>query len=320
MVLLGACSGSEADERPPVTVLEGNVPENECDRIELKDRIAPYTYTDSSLAEDPCKGGSFKLRVRKKELGYLELSGIGPENVELYLEAGDSLVLQKGYREAVEFEGKGAARNLFLKQQQAFKDSLSMTQDSIFHREKEAFLKGLEKRRAAYKAFRKRRFKSSEQLYGERFKELVRSRDRIDLAYMRFSYPDLYEYNNPNDTVSFGKDYWGFLDAIDLSDTLLLQVPEYLSFAYDVANKYALENKGQQTNASFRELLFRTILDEFKGKARDVLLTYFMLEQQRYREKGVPQDLWERYRKEIGDPSMLEFVEKRIKKGKEEAS
>lgn len=309
LAFLACDRGGEEEKRVPSTVLEGILSSADEGRVELRGRKAPFTYMKEVIARDSLKEGRFRMKFRKEELGFLSFRGPGGTD-ELYLEPGDSLVLRKGLHGDLDLEGKGASRNRYIQEEASFKDSLGRAQDSIFKKGLEHFLDKLKERRRAYKAFRKRNFRD----HGieKRFEESIEARHEIELALMKFSYPDIYRYEHPNDSLQLSEDYWAFMDTLEMNDTLLLDVPEYLSFAYDVANKYALENRGQQRNKSYREMLFRTILDEFEGEVKDVVLTYFMLEQLRYNEERVKGSFMKVYRKEVSDSAMVRFVEKRL--------
>jgi hypothetical protein len=287
-------------------------------RVELRGRKAPFTYAEQVIARDTLKEGRFHLKFRQEDLGFLTFQD--PDGRDrIYLEAGDSLVLRKSVQGELRFEGRGALRNRYLRKENAFKDSLGRVQDSLFKKDKAYFLEKLRERRKAYKGFRKRHFRKKDG-YGDRFKELIEARNEIEIALMKFSYPDIHRYEHPNDSLELSDDYWTFMDTIEMNDTLLLDVPEFLGFAYDVANKYALENKGRQKNKSYRQMLFQTILDEFEGDVKDALLTYFMLEQLRYNEERVKEGFWKAYRVEISDTTMLDFVEKKIRREKDRPS
>lgn len=287
-------------------------------KVELRDRRAPFTYAERVIARDTLKDARFRLKFRQEDLGFLTFQA--PDGRDrLYLEAGDSLVLRKSVQGELHFEGRGALRNRYLRKENAFKDSLGRVQDSLFKKDKAYFLEKLRERRKAYKDFRKRHFRK-EDGYGDRFKELVGARNEIEIALMKFSFPDIHRYEHPNDSLELSEDYWTFMDTLEMNDTLLLDVPEFLGFAYDVANKYALANKGRQKNKSYRQMLFRTIVDEFEGEVKDVLLTYFMLEQLRYNEERVKEGFWEAYREEVSDTAMLDFVDKKLQKEEDRPS
>lgn len=283
--------------------------------VRVRKRIGPFTYTDTVLAEDSLENGKFHLRFRKKDTGYLNLEDPSEENL-LYLRPGDSLYLQKGLHEKLHFQGEGAAPNRYIRDRKKFQDSLGRSNRSLFTEEKKAFLKALNAQKKAYRSFRKEKMKERGIPKDALFRKIERARDRIDLALIRFSYPDIYRYEHPNDSIKFSSSYWNFLDSLDLNDTLFLKVPEFLNFAYDVANKYTLENKGEQKSMSYREILFRTIQEEFKGRVKEVLLTYFILEQINYAKEEVRKELLKDYRKEVGDPFMKKYVREELKKSK----
>ncbi len=319
-LILAGCGGaeeksSEEEEISPI-VLEGTVSGVKNGRVQLRQRIGPYTYADEQMAKDSIEQGRFRMSFRKEEPGYVSFVD-STQEILLYLFPGDSLRVRKSLEGSFSFEGKGAVRNRYIQKRKRFQDSIAQSQGNIFDHKKDTFLQLLEEREKIFKTFRERHFESKGEKLEERFKRLERLRDRIDLGIIRFSYPDIYRYENPNDSIDIGKKYWSFLDSMDLSDPLLLHVPQYLSFAYDVANKYTLDNKGEQKSMSYREILFRTIVDEFRGKVKEAVLTYFMLEQIRYSKGRGGQDLLERYRKEVDDPEMESFVEKKYEKSGE---
>lgn len=317
--LMGCKGEGHKEERVPSTVLKGRFSGFDEGVVKLKRRKGSFTYQEESIAKDSLEKGRFRMEFRKGELGFVSLEG-PKEKVPLYLEAGDSLIFRKRMHGELHFEGDGASRNRYLQEEKAFKDSLGRVQDSLFKKNLSHFLEKLEERREAHKAFRKRSFKKEEGQLGQRFKKLIKARNRIEWVLMKFSFPDIYRYEHPNDSLELPSGYWDFMDTLDLNDSLLLGIPEYLSFAYDVANKYTLENKGEQKNKSYREILFQTILEEFKGKNRDALLTYFMLEQLRYDQKKLKQEFWDPYREHVEDTAMLHFVEKRMEEEKDPSS
>lgn len=312
-LLISSCSEVPSDnEGARTTIVEGALIGNGEGEVQLLDRKGCFTYADSIVAKDSLEKGRFRVRFQKERSGYLRFE-TPSEGIMLYLHPGDSLFVNRDAHGNYRFRGQGKYPNRYIRMRKAFKDSLGRVQDTIFQARKADFLKGLKERRNAMHSFRKAYFRKHKGRLGDRFRKLERSRDKVDFALMRFSYPDIYSYEHPNDSIELSPAYWNFLDSMDMNDTLLLQVPEYLSFAYDVANRYTLENRGHQKNMTYREMLFQTILEEFQGKVKDALLTYFVLEQLRYGEKKIRGSLMERYRQHVKHPYMERFVEQQLK-------
>ncbi len=275
------------------------------------DRVAPFTYEDTVLASDSLEKGEFTLRFRKASLGYGVFKD-GSGETMLFLKEGDSLFMKKGLHGEWDIEGKGAQRNRYLRRRASFRDSLAQIQGNIFSLEKEEFLEAIEERRKAFKDFRSSQFSSgNEELLEPSFKRLEKLRDQVDLALTRTSYPVIYQHENPLDSLHLSKDYWNFLDSMDLDDPRLLEVPQFLNFAYSLANKYTFENKGKKRSMAYRQMLYGTIEEEFKGKVRNAVLTYFMLEQIRYSDEGVDEKLLKRYQEDVDNERMLSYVKKR---------
>lgn len=319
-LLLIGCSGNGSEkEELPVTVVEGYLVGSSEGIVELLDRLGGFTYADSVLAKDTLEEGRFHLQFREKDPGYFRLK-TPSGGIMLYLSPGDSLSVNRDDQGDYRFKGSGSIENRYIRKRKLFRDSIGREQDSIFKSKKPEFLKGLKARKKAVRSFRRAFFREHQERLGEHFQKLERMRDRVDHAIMRFSYPDIYEYEHPNDSLSLAPSYWHFLDSMNMNDTMMLEVPEYLSFAYDVANKYTLDNKGEQKNMGYREMLFKTILKEFEGKVEEAVLTYFILEQIRYTEKEVQGSLLERYRKHVKDPRMKRFVERKLRSKRKEPS
>lgn len=313
LLLFTACSEETSEnDSPATTIVEGSIVGSGEGTVELLDRKGCFTYLDSILAKDSLEKGLFRMRFQKKQLGYLRLE-FPSDGIMLYLSAGDSLVVHRDAKANYRFEGKGSIPNQYLRNKKHFKDSMDRVQDTIFQAGKVDFLNALEERRKACRSFRRTYFEKRKDGSGDYFQKLERSRDKVATAVMRFSYPDIYRYEHPNDSIEFTSSYWSFLDSIDMNDPLMLQVPEYLSFAYDVANKYTLDNKSEKKSMGYLEMLFETIVDEFDGKVKEALLTYFILEQLRYGEKGVKKALMERYRDQVEDSFMKRTVERKIR-------
>lgn len=315
-----ACSSGPEEEAKKEevgpTVVEGSIGTHSEGELLLKKRKGLFTYEDSTVGKSDLEKGKFHISFDLKGAGYLALED-PTGGLLLYLRPGDSLVVRKGLEGPYRFEGSGAPANEYIQKKRRFRDSLGRKNDSLFEVEKEEFEKAFKERKQAYRSFHEMYANEADMDHGERFKELERLRDRIELAILKFSYPDIYLYENPNDTVSFPQEHWDFLDSMDLNDPMFLHVPDYLSFAYDVANKYTLDNKGEQRNMSYREMLFRTIQEEFEGEVEEALLTYFILEQTKYAPERVMDSFLERYRKVVDDPRKRAFVERKLKELKE---
>lgn len=314
-ILLASCGGEKKKkekEGSGPTILEGKFDEASKGQVRLKERKGVFTYEERVVAESPIQDGRFRLSFDPDSLGYVSFQEPNG-SILLHLRPGDSLFVRKGPRGGYSFEGKGSARNEYIQKRKLFHDSLKGGADTLFNSGKKAFKRALEERKKAFRAFRRKHFEAgSSPGLGERFQKLERMRDHIDLAILNFSYPDIYRYENPNDTVEFTDAHWAFLDSMDLNDPLLLKVPEFLSFAYDVANKYALENRREEQEMGYAEILFRTIREEFEGKVRDALMTYFILERKRYAPKGVEGSFLDRYKDSVRDPRMRSYVEKKL--------
>lgn len=315
-----ACSSEPEEEAKKEvtgpTIVEGSIGTHSEGELLLKKRKGLFTYEDSTVGKSNLEKGKFHISFDLKKASYLALED-PTGGLLIYLRPGDSLFVRKGLEGPYRFEGTGAVANEYIQKKRGFRDSLGRKNDSLFEVEKEDFEKAFKERKKAYRSFHKKNAHGSDVELGERFKKLERLRDRIELAILKFSYPDIYLYENPNDTVSFTQEHYDFLDSMDLNDPMLLHIPDYLSFAYDVANKYTLDNKGEQRNMSYREMLFRTIQEEFEGEVEEALLTYFVLEQSKYAPERVMDSFLERYRKAVDDPRKRAFVERKLEELKE---
>ncbi len=318
LLLAGGCTPSTPPEKP--VYLHGRILQSDQPKITFLTQKHPYSYEDTILAHVLLDGeGHFRTSFPMRKSTYARFS-YGDITRTIYLTPGDSLQMNMNTEnpdKTLWFDGKGAVPNNYLQDRRSLLATLDKEHSFGIEMDTANFQDIVDIKHAMLREFHDKYFEKHPNV-PEQFIELEEQRSTFTWARRKFSYPNIYKYQTNNDSIVFSEEYWNFLNEIDLNDPRNLDIPVFLKFAYDVANKFALDLKENRSrrSISYRELLFRTIRDDFNGEVRNALLTYFMLQQLEFGSQKQNEHLMKQYKKTIRDEEQLGYIQRKMK-GKE---
>ncbi len=280
-----ACK-NKVEKAPNTAVLKGIIENQLGDFITISHKVGLEKITDTARVDST---GKFILKIDIKKPGYYTFFH-GRETASLYLSPGDSINLKLNtdeFDETLSFDGKGALANNYIIETYLLNEKLGIDYREIYKLEKNNFISKID---SIYKILNKHleEFIGKNEDFNDYFISMEKNKLLYKKASLKIKYPESYKYMTKNDSLDLGEDYNDYLNELNLNDSNLLELPEFINFLIsymkeEVNKLFEEDTILAKKDNGYMLAMIKVIQNTFTDhKIKEYLLYNLMYEQLRY--------------------------------------
>ncbi len=308
----------KVEEIPNLAVLSGTIENPLEDFIIVSYIEAIETIRDTAKLDS---AGSFIIDIGLNKPAYYTFHH-GRETSAMFLSPGDSLKLTLNpdeFDETIKYEGKGSIINNYLAQSYLYNESLNVDYREIFKLDEIGFIAKIDSVYVAVKDNFEKFLEENEGL-DDFFVNMERNKHLYKWAIQLNNYPSYHAYYAENDSFKVSDNYYDFYSKLNLNDSSLIELPEYINYLNGIVrNKteeiYEKDSVLQEQKNGYNETTLKVIESEFTDpKIKEQLLYSLMTKQVKYYGVEDIDKMMEVFKKNCKNEAFMAKIEEEIVK------
>lgn len=262
-ILLQIACGSEGEK--PTTTISGEI-------IDPVDDKVTFLFNDSEVTDTLNAEGQFSVSLDLREAVAVMLKH-GDEFSRLYIRPGDNLSLSlnpKQFDETLTYTGRGSKINNYQAAMILMSDSLPGPRE-LYTMSEAKFIKTMDSIDAV-----KLSYLEDFEIEDQQFIDFTVNTLKWQQANYKQVYEGAYRSLTGVDTFTVSEDFYAFKNELDINDSTLLHIPNFVRYISSHASNLSREYQ-KEVDTTFSPAYYAVIKDSFDNKAVQERLIYELL-------------------------------------------